>query len=71
MQYFRLGKRPTPRRRTVEFIAARQVECGHDIERGVLLPSMRETVHIHQTVQFDVGAAVRWVWESGAIEKMS
>ena len=42
----------------------------HQIERGVVLPSMQETVYIHQTVQFDVGGAIRWVWESGAIEKM-
>ena len=53
---------------------ARAVGCTldryHQIERGVLLPSMRETIYIHQTVQFDVAAAIRWVWKSGAIEEI-
>ena len=41
------------------------------IERGAVLPTMGAAVRIHSVVRFDANAALRWVWESGAVEKMS
>lgn len=52
--------------------AAEASECELDrykrIERGVFLPTMREVVLIHRAVQFDANAALRWVWETGALD---
>lgn len=41
------------------------------IERGAMLPTMRAAVRIHSVVRYDANAAISWVWESGAIEKLS
>ena len=40
-------------------------------ERGEELPTIVAAVRIHRAVRFDANAAFQWLWESGAIEKMS
>lgn len=40
------------------------------IERGAVLPTMNAAVRIHSVIRFDANAALGWVWESGAIEKL-
>ena len=38
------------------------------IEQGAVLPTMRSVVRIHQIVRFDATAAIRWVWQSDALD---
>ena len=41
------------------------VQYYEHIERGVLLPTMRDAILIHQVVQFDANLAMKSVWSSG------
>lgn len=39
-----------------------------NIERGAVLPTMPVAIRIHQVVDFDVGAAFRWVWRRRVLD---
>lgn len=47
------------------------IERYRRIERGAILPTMKEAACIHRVLDFDASAALRWLWESGVADRMS
>ena len=52
---------------------AARCELGlyHQFESGRRLPTMKAAVRIHEILDFDANAALRSVWRSGTLERMS
>ena len=52
---------------------AARCELGqyHQFESGRRLPTMKTAVRIHEVIGFDANAALRSVWMSGPLERVS